>query len=466
MAHILVFPYPAQGHMLPLLDLTHKLALKGLTITILVTPKNLPILSPLLSPHPSIQTLVLPFPHHPKLPLGVENVKDIGNHGNPMITSALSKLQEPIIQWFKSHPAPPRAILSDFFLGWTNGLAEQLNVPRVAFFSSGCYLSNVLHYLLDHMDAVRELEVIEFPDLPRSPSIMSAHLPTIIKKYKESDLDWRIVRDGLLANFSCWGCVFNSFEALEGEYVAHLRGKLGHNRVYDVGPLGLIGERGSKRLARIQQDSDTTNSLFNWLDDQPEGSVLYVCFGSQKLLTKAQTEALAAGLEHSMIRFVWVVKLAMSIPAEGEGGHEPILDEFEKRVGERGIVVKGWAPQVEILNHKAVGGFMSHCGWNSLLESVVAGVTIMTWPMEADQFINARLLADDLGIAVRACDGEDAVPDPIELARIISETMSGHLPQKEKAKEFKDKAFEAVQEGGSSSKSLDEFVTELNKLEI
>ncbi|KAL9262759.1 UDP-glycosyltransferase 89B2-like protein [Drosera capensis] len=119
------------------------------------------------------------------------------------------------------------------------------------------------------MDSVRELEVIEFPDFPRSLSIMSAHLPTIMKKYKESDLDWRIVRDGLLANFPCWGCVFNSFEA-------HLRGKLGHNRVYGVGPLGLIGKRGSQHLARMQRDSDTANSLFNWLDDQPR-RIGFVC---------------------------------------------------------------------------------------------------------------------------------------------------------------------------------------------
>ncbi|GLT66447.1 hypothetical protein SLA2020_388120 [Shorea laevis] len=141
--HILVFPYPAQGHMLSLLDLTHQLCLRGLTITVLVTPKNLPTLSPLLSTHPSIQTLVLPLPPHPKLPQGVENVRDIGNAGNRPIIAALRQLHDPIIRWFHSHPSPPVAIVSDFFLGWTLRLAHQLRIPRIAFFSSGAFLASV-----------------------------------------------------------------------------------------------------------------------------------------------------------------------------------------------------------------------------------------------------------------------------------------------------------------------------------
>ncbi|KAL0408779.1 UNVERIFIED_CONTAM: UDP-glycosyltransferase 89A2 [Sesamum radiatum] len=101
--HILVFPFPAQGHMLALLDLARQLSLRGLTITILVTPRNIPILNPLLSANASIQTLVFPFPSDPSIPPGVENLKDLGNHGNMPFIAALSRLQNPIFQWFKSH---------------------------------------------------------------------------------------------------------------------------------------------------------------------------------------------------------------------------------------------------------------------------------------------------------------------------------------------------------------------------
>ncbi|GAB2297117.1 hypothetical protein Dimus_031216 [Dionaea muscipula] len=230
--NLLVIPYPAQGHMLPLLDLTHHLALRGrLSITIMVTPKNLPILTPLLASNPSIQTLVLPFPSHPKLPLGVEHVKDVGNHGNVPIMAALSKLHQPIMDWIKAHPASstPRAIISDFFLGWTNNLAQQLNIPRIAFFSSGSFLVSVHSYLWLNLEDRRRLlqlqPVVEFPDLPRSPSFVQAHLPAMFRYYKESDPDSIIVKDGMVANFSSWGCIFNSFDALEGEYFHHLRSK-------------------------------------------------------------------------------------------------------------------------------------------------------------------------------------------------------------------------------------------------
>jgi len=124
--HILIFPFPAQGHMIPLLDLTHKLATHGLTITILITPKNLPFLNPLLSLHPSIKTLVLHFPTHSSIPSGVENVKDMPSNPVHIITMIriLAELRDPLLRWFKSHPSPPVAIISYMFLGWTNHLAR------------------------------------------------------------------------------------------------------------------------------------------------------------------------------------------------------------------------------------------------------------------------------------------------------------------------------------------------------
>ncbi|GAB4829004.1 hypothetical protein Ancab_018661 [Ancistrocladus abbreviatus] len=454
--------YPAQGHMLPILDLTHLLALHGLSITILVTPKNLPVLTPLLSSHPSIQTLALPFPHHPKLPLGVENVKDIGNRGNQHIIAALSELHDPIIQWFKSHASPPQAILSDFLLGWTHQLARELNIPRIVFFSSGTFLACIVAHLYRNMDTVRTMEVVCFPDLPKSPSLIEPHLPFIFRKYRESDSDWQVVKDGMLANLSSWGCLFNSCSALEGEYLAHMKEELGQGRVYGVAPLSLMG--GSNTLNRVNPDSESKYSALRWLDDCLAMSVLYVCFGSQKLLTRPQMEALALGLDRSMTRFIWVVRSAMSVLLEGAEGYAGLPSGFEERISGRGLVIKGWAPQGDILNHKAVGGFVSHCGWNSVLESVAAGVMILAWPMEADQFVNAKLLVDDLGAAVRLCEGEDAVPDPDELAQVISKSLSGNMPQKEKAKELKEKTLEAVKEGGSSSGDLDELVKELQLL--
>ncbi|XVF03133.1 hypothetical protein REPUB_Repub04eG0234800 [Reevesia pubescens] len=460
--HILVFPYPAQGHMLSLLDLTHQLSLHGLTITILITPKNLPYLSSLLSSHPSsITPLIFPFPSHPLIPPGIEHVKDLGNTGNLPIMSALGKLHDPLLNWFNSHPNPPVAILSDFFLGWTQYLATRLNIPRITFFSSGAFLASVFDYIWNNVEKVKSLSKVEFSHLHGSPVFKQEHLPSVFKNYRRSDPDWEFVKDGMIANTKSWGCVFNSFDALETEHIQCFKTHAGHDRVFSVGPLSLTGPDVSDR-GKLGSGSDPNDQVLTWLDGCPNGSVVYVCFGSQKLLKKEQMEALANGLEKSGARFIWVVKPGTT--QQKEDGYGIVPDRFEERVAGRALVIKGWAPQVLILNHRAVGGFLSHCGWNSVLEGIVGGVMTLAWPMEADQFVNGMLLVDEMGVGVRVCEGADTVPDSDELGRIIAESMTEGKGVKVKAKDLKEKALAAMSDGGSSMKALDRLVEELGKL--
>ncbi|XP_021715092.1 UDP-glycosyltransferase 89A2-like, partial [Chenopodium quinoa] len=234
-----------------------------------------------------------------------------------------------------------------------------------------------------------------------------------------------------------------------GVYRSSEKKDLGHDRVFSVGPLRSIS--GPKR---VNPDSDAGYGVLKWLNRCPDESVLYVCFGSQKSLSNPQMEALALGLEQSKTRFVWVIK------AEGS---QLVPEGFEERVKEQGLVIKGWAPQVEILNHKAVSLFMSHCGWNSLLESIIAGVMVLAWPMEADQFHNAKQFVEYAELAVRVCEGVHTVPESDELARIISESINENIPQKENAKVMRQKALEAVKLGGSSSSDVNKLVKELSQ---
>ena len=312
------------------------------------------------------------------------------------------------------------------------------------------------------MEAVRSSKVVEFSDIPGAPSFKEEHLPSVFRMYRKSNPDSEFVRECSLANISSWGSVFNSLDAMEGPYLEYLKRKLGHPRVFGVGPLSLIGVRDG--MGRGHPKMELDSDLFKWLDGCPDGSVIYICFGSQKFLKRDQMEALAAGLEKSDTRFIWVVKVASA--EQGEEGYGLIPDGFESRVAGRGLVVKGWAPQVPILSHRAVGGFLSHCGWNSVLEGVVAGVMFLAWPMEADQFVNARLLVEEMGMAVRVCEGANSVPDPIELSRILTESMKGESPQKQRARELKDEAVKAISPGGSSNKDLDELVKTLIQLDF
>ncbi|XP_071685554.1 UDP-glycosyltransferase 89B2-like [Rutidosis leptorrhynchoides] len=453
--HILVFPYPAQGHMLSLLDLTHQLAIRGVQITILITPKNLPTLTPLLSAHPTtITTLVLPLPPHPGIPSDIENVKDLPGGGFRAMMVALGDLYNPIKNWFQNHHNPPVAIVSDFFLGWTHRLAVELGVRRYCFSPSGALALSIIFYMWRYqpkrVDTQNENEVIKFTKIPNLPEYPWWQLSPIYRSYSEGDETSVFIKDGFLDDIASWGVVINSFTELEGVYVEYLKMELGHDRVFAVGPLlppdSKITERGGP----------SSNDVLSWLDTCDDHTVVYVCFGSQLVLTNKQMEAIAFGLEKSGVRFVWSVKEPTTGHVAGNYGKIP--SGFEDRVVGRGVVIKGWAPQVAILNHHSVGAFLTHCGWNSVMEAVVADVLLLTWPMSADQYSNATLL-HELKVGMKACEGAETIPDSNELAELFRKSVSEDTRvERERAKEFAKVAKEAVGENGSSIGELDRLV--------
>uniref|UniRef100_A0A0D3CPY9 Glycosyltransferase n=1 Tax=Brassica oleracea var. oleracea TaxID=109376 RepID=A0A0D3CPY9_BRAOL len=428
--HIMVFPYPAQGHLLPLLDLTHQLCLHGdIAVSIIVKPKNLPYLSPLLTAHPSAVSAVT-FPSLRVL------------HSLLALKTSKTSLREPIVNWLSSHPNPPVAIISDFFLGWT----KDLGIPRFAFFNSGAFLASILHFFSDKLHLFESTEPVCLSDLPRSPVFKIEHLPSLVPQ-SPSLQDLESQRDTMM-NFSSYGFVFNSCQCLEGEYLDYVKLKTDHTRVFGVGPLSLVG------LGKGNSDSSVdVKALMSWLDGCLDGSVLYICFGSQKVLTKDQCDALALALEKSMTRFVWVAK------------SDPIPNGFKDRVVGRGMVFRGWAPQVAVLSHVAVGGFLSHCGWNSVMEAVASGTMILAWPMGADQFVDARLLVEHKGVAVIVCEGGDAVPNTNELGRVVAETM-GECGRnvRGRAKEMGQTVLATTKAGGISDTDLERLVIELSCL--
>ncbi|KAL5987480.1 hypothetical protein ACLOJK_035228 [Asimina triloba] len=468
-AHVLIFPFPSQGHMIPLLDLVHHLSLRGLSLTVLITPKNLPILSPLLSHNPTIQTLLLPFPTHPSIPPGVENTKDLPNISAFLfMMHAMGGLYHPLLHWFQSHPSPPVAIISDFFLGWTHHLASHLGIPRIVFSPSGALCLSLVHSLWRNMPELADPndvgQVFDFHEVPNSPKYPWWQLSPIYRSYKEGDPTSEFIRDGYFANMASWGWVLNSFSELEGEYLEHLKRDLRNPRVWAAGPiLPAGGDVGSAE--RGGASSLPAPELMAWLDACPAGSVVYVCFGSQEVLTQRRMDALTDGLDASGARFVLCIKQPTSgHVAAGDYGVLPA--EFEALVSGRGLIIKGWAPQVAVLSHRAVGSFLTHCGWNSVLEAIVVGVPMLAWPRSADQFWNAGLLVHDMGVAVHVCEGAGAAPDPAMLARLLSESVREDWKPKGRAKELSRAARAAVKEGGSSFEDLSRLASELEQLSV
>ncbi|XP_078427714.1 zeatin O-glucosyltransferase-like [Wolffia australiana] len=189
--------------------------------------------------------------------------------------------------------------------------------------------------------------------------------------------------------------LFNTCRYLESEFVDKLSKEpsLGEKRCFALGPLNPV--------ILNQIPSDHRHWALRWLDLQPAGSVVFVSFGTTTTMAAAQIREIALGLERSEQKFIWVLReadIGDIFSAEGGGGAASGLPEgFETRA--KGVIVRDWAPQLEILAHKSTALFMSHCGWNSCMESLTMGVPMATWPMHSDQPRNAALLVE-LGVGV------------------------------------------------------------------
>ena len=189
-----------------------------------------------------------------------------------------------------------------------------------------------------------------------------------------------------------------------------------------------------------------------WLDAQPPLSVVFLCFGSMGSFGPTQVKEMALGLEISGHRFLWSLRTSTST-----------LEGFLDRIKGKGMICRGWAPQVEVLAHKAIGGFVSHCGWNSILESLWYGVPIVTWPIFAEQQHNAFRMVKELGLAMELGldyrSGRDLVTAN-EIKRVVRRVMGDNEVRK-KVKEMGEMARKAVMDGGSSFKYFGQLIKDM-----
>ncbi|KAL1555343.1 zeatin O-glucosyltransferase-like [Salvia divinorum] len=261
------------------------------------------------------------------------------------------------------------------------------------------------------------------------------------------------------------GDIYNTSRVIEGSYVDLLADEksTGTGKIWAVGPFNPVSV--SERM-----QSEEKEASLKWLDKQSLNSVILVSFGSTCSLSDEQISEIAVGLEKSGQKFIWVIREAdRGNIFEGDVRRAPLPEMYEERVRERGLILRDWAPQLEILGHEATGGFLTHCGWNSCIESISMGVPVVAWPMHSDQPRNAVLMTKVLGIGVEAAEWahRDRVTPSGAVESAVKRLMASEEGEeiRRRAAELGDAVRKSVLQGGVSVKEMDSFIAHITKSE-
>ncbi|CAL1398220.1 unnamed protein product [Linum trigynum] len=485
--HFVMFPFMAQGHMIPLVDIAKLLASRpGVHVTIVTTPLNAARFRSSIDRAASQSNLLidlvqLRFPcSEAGLPENCENIDML-----PSITSIFgifkaAALMEPEVEsMFETLNPPPSCIISDFCLPYTNRVAKKFNVPRISFHGYSCFNLLCGRYIKLHEEEVDRLssgsdhEYFVLPGFPGGIEFTRAQLPIRPARGGGEAKSGGVGDDMTEAELEAYGVIVNSFEELEAEYLKEYK-EAKQGRVWCVGPVSLTNRFELDRLERGKSPSSTTGRVeecLSWLDGEESNSVIYVCLGSLCNLSTTQLIELALGLEASDKGFVWTIRETEKTKELFEWMAE---EGFEERVSERGMVIRGWAPQVVILSRPAVGGFLTHCGWNSCLEGISAGVPLVTWPLFADQFSNEKLVVEVVRTGVKVGAERPSFYDGKEVTEVIVKreqveravilVMDGGVEGEERrkrARELGEVAKRAADNGGSSHKNVTMLIEEI-----
>ncbi|KAI7754409.1 hypothetical protein M8C21_000457 [Ambrosia artemisiifolia] len=346
-------------------------------------------------------------------------------------------------------------IISDGFLIWTQDSADKLGIPRLIFYGTNIFsmtMCNIVAQFKPHAAGGTGNEVFPVPGFGRFKLTADDFDPP----FNEPDpkgpaLEFLIAQQKAMARSR--GMVVNSFYELEPEFNDYWNRNYGP-KAWLVGPFCVAKAPAPVAASHLKMVEKP--KWIQWLDAKlvVNEPVIYVSFGTQTEASTDQFREVAIGLEKSNKSFMWLVK-PKQLQFIGAG--------FEERVKGRGMVVAEWVDQMEILKHEIVCGFLSHCGWNSMLESMCAGVAVLAMPLMAEQHLNARMVVEEIGMGLRLWPREKVVRGLVgeeEVAKMVVELMEGDGGRRvrKRVKEVGEKAYGAMKEGGSSSMMLDSLI--------
>ncbi|CAN4115125.1 unnamed protein product [Withania somnifera] len=470
--HVVFVPYFTPSHMIPLANTAKLFASQGVKVSIITTHYNaLLFASSIDASGHRIFVHKLKFPSFEVgLPEGIENFSAASTPEMSMgVWMGIDLLQKPIEHLIVE--LCPHCIVSDVCLPWTVDVAERLKIPRLIFHPTNVMLHVVEHCLklyTPHEKVSSDSESFLIPGLPDKIEMKRSQLPENLKTSAEGPY-WEMMKRMKESEPRSYGVIHDTVHDLESTYT-ELYQKIKGKKPWLIGPLFHFSKReeaSNSRNTAVQE----RHSCLSWLDSQEPNSVVYICFGSIGRFSDAQLTEIALALEASNSWFLWVVRKGDKTQENEQDSWMPTGFEEKMLTNNRGLIVRGWVPQLMILNHPATGAFMTHCGWNSTLESFTAGVPMLTWPLFGEQFYNEKLVEVlGCGVGIEAevwhisFDITDTIvkKEKIETSlKMLMNTSSESEKIRSRAKNVEAIIKRAVEKGGSSHNHLTALIEEL-----
>ncbi|KAK6152971.1 hypothetical protein DH2020_012610 [Rehmannia glutinosa] len=463
--HVAILSSPGMGHLIPALVLANRLAAQhSVNVTVLlVTTAVSPPESKLLQiplhrdlvrvvelPPVDISHLVVPTTQV------VAQLCVMVREALPLIRSAIAAMDR-----------RPDAVIADLFCTETAAIAAELGMAKYLYVPSTAWFTALTVYC-QVLDREIEGQYVDQPEPLKIPGCKPVRPEDVVEPMLDRNELQHDEYVNLGKRYSLFdGILLNTWEDLEHETLQAFRENETLRSIIEI-PVYPIGP-----LRRPVEPVDVKSDLLGWLDRQPNESVIFVSFGSGGVLSAEQITELAWGLELSQQRFVWVVRpptkgsvddAFFNLGTDFDGTPNYLPEGFIKRTQNKGLLIPMWGPQAQILSHQAIGGFMSHCGWNSTLESITSDVPIIAWPLYAEQRLNATFLAEEVGVALRprVLPTKEVVRrEEIEsLVRRLMEHKEGQ-EMRDKVKKMKISAMEGLKNGGPSYKSMCELLSKI-----
>ncbi|KAK6160880.1 hypothetical protein DH2020_004261 [Rehmannia glutinosa] len=445
-AHVVVLAYHGQGHINPMVQFSKRLAAKGLRITITTTLSNTKAMED------ASDSIKFESIYDDCSGGGVAGPGGFKGFLDRFEAIGSTNLIE-IIQKFKDSEKPVKCLIYDANIPWASKVAAELGIAKAAFFTQSCaFVAFCYPMHCDLSGVTPSVPFLSMPGLPelRLPNLPSfgpetGHYPPIIR-YILSQFDNSEKADWVL---------FNSFYKLEEEVI---------NWMSTLWPVRTIGPTLPSKYVdnRVKDDNDygfnihkpNTEGCMKWLDSKEIGSVVYAAFGSAASLSAEQTAELAKALLNCDKNFLWVVK-----PSD----ETKLPSNFKDGSSDKGLVIK-WCPQLAVLAHNAVGCFISHCGWNSTMEAISLGVPVVAMPQFLDQMTNAHFVEHVWEVGIEPKTDGMGFTTSDEIQTCILKVMQGQrgVEIKKNVARWRALAREAIEEGGSSDKCIDEIIAQLS----